>query len=171
MPSPRRCSSSRGRTTTSCRRRSRRPSPAACGRRVVRSSSTSTRASGTGGGGRRPWSTSCSARRPSSAATCYGWRGERARGRANQDSGAPRSWRHHPQDGAVMSESEGDGGPTLVTCPRCGAQYLATATTCVDCGARLRAEADGGEEVAYDLADWTAEQREELVGALAAEGV
>jgi hypothetical protein len=62
-------------------------------------------------------------------------------------------------------------GPDLVTCPRCGAQYLATATTCADCGARLRAEGDEGDEVAYDLADWTAEQREELVESLAAEGV
>jgi hypothetical protein len=62
-------------------------------------------------------------------------------------------------------------GPDLVTCPRCGAQYLATATTCADCGARLRAAGDEGDEVAYDLADWTAEQREELVESLAAEGV
>ena len=62
-------------------------------------------------------------------------------------------------------------GPNLVACPRCGAQYLASATTCADCGARLRAAADEGEEVAYDLADWTAEQREELVASLAAEGV
>ena len=62
-------------------------------------------------------------------------------------------------------------GPNLVTCPRCGAQYLATATTCADCGARLRAEGDEGEEVAYDLADWSAGQREELVASLAAEGV
>jgi hypothetical protein len=72
-----------------------------------------------------------------------------------------------------MSESDvdGDPGPQLVACPRCGAQYLATATTCVDCGARLRAAADEGEEVAYDLADWTAEQRQELVASLAGEGV
>jgi hypothetical protein len=71
-----------------------------------------------------------------------------------------------------MSEHDDDGpGPNLVTCPRCGAQYLATATTCVDCGARLRAGGDEGEEVAYDLADWSAEQREELVASLAAEGV
>jgi hypothetical protein len=65
------------------------------------------------------------------------------------------------------------GGPELVTCPRCGAQYLlrATVTTCVDCGARLRGGAEDGDEVAYDLADWTPEQREELVASLAAEGV
>jgi hypothetical protein len=62
-------------------------------------------------------------------------------------------------------------GPDLVSCPRCGAQYLATATTCADCGARLRAEGEGGDEVGYDLADWSTEQREELVSALAAEGV
>jgi hypothetical protein len=62
-------------------------------------------------------------------------------------------------------------GPDLVSCPRCGAQYLATSTTCADCGARLRAEGEGGDEVGYDLADWSAEQREELVAALAAEGV
>jgi len=62
-------------------------------------------------------------------------------------------------------------GPDLVSCPRCGAQYLATATTCADCGARLRAEGEGGDEVGYDLADWSAEQREGLVSALAAEGV
>jgi hypothetical protein len=67
--------------------------------------------------------------------------------------------------------SDGDSGPNLVTCRRCGAQYLATATTCVDCGARLRADGDEAEEVAYDLADWTAGQREELVAALAGEGV
>jgi hypothetical protein len=66
---------------------------------------------------------------------------------------------------------ETDDGPNLVACPRCGAQYLATATTCADCGARLRAAADEAEEVGYDLSDWTAEQREELVAALAAEGV
>jgi hypothetical protein len=66
---------------------------------------------------------------------------------------------------------ETDDGPNLVACPRCGAQYLATATTCADCGARLRAAADDAEEVGYDLSDWTAEQREELVAALAAEGV
>jgi acetolactate synthase-1/2/3 large subunit len=70
------------------------------------------------------------------------------------------------------SDSDSDSGPNLVTCPRCGAQYLATATTCVDCGTRLRGAGDeGGDEVAYDLADWTAEQREDLVEALAAEGV
>ena len=61
--------------------------------------------------------------------------------------------------------------PKLVTCPRCGAQYLATATTCADCGARLRAEGDDGGEVGYDLSDWSAEQREGLVASLAAEGV
>jgi hypothetical protein len=70
-------------------------------------------------------------------------------------------------------DGDGDGdGPELTTCPRCGAQYLvlAAVTTCVDCGARLRG---GGEddEVGYDLADWSAEQRAELVGSLAAEGV
>jgi hypothetical protein len=69
------------------------------------------------------------------------------------------------------SESETESGPNLVSCPRCGAQYLATATTCVDCGARLRAGGDDADEVAYDLADWTVAQREELVAALAAEGV
>ena len=68
-------------------------------------------------------------------------------------------------------DSGDDAGPNLVTCPRCGAQYLATATTCADCGARLRAGGDDGEEVGSDLADWTAEQREELVSSLAAEGV
>ena len=67
--------------------------------------------------------------------------------------------------------SESDSGPNLVTCPRCGAQYLATATTCADCGARLRGAGDEGDEVAYDLADWAAEQREDLVASLAAEGV
>jgi hypothetical protein len=70
-----------------------------------------------------------------------------------------------------VSDTDTDGGPNLVTCPRCGAQYLATATTCADCGARLRAEGDEGDEVGYDLADWTVEQREELVESLAAEGV
>ena len=70
-----------------------------------------------------------------------------------------------------MSDSE-DAGPNLVTCPRCGAQYLASATTCVDCGARLRAAGDeGGDEVEYDLADWSADEREQLVASLAAEGV
>jgi hypothetical protein len=67
-------------------------------------------------------------------------------------------------------------GPNLVSCPRCGAQYLATATTCVDCGARLRPPGERpageeGEEVGYDLGDWTPQQRDELVAALAAEGV
>jgi hypothetical protein len=62
-------------------------------------------------------------------------------------------------------------GPALVSCPRCGAQYLPTATTCADCGARLRAAGDEGEEVAYDLSDWSPEQRDEVVAALAAEGV
>ena len=73
-----------------------------------------------------------------------------------------------------MSDSDSgdtDSGPNLVTCPRCGAQYLASATTCVDCGARLRGAADEGDEVAYDLDDWTPEQREALVASLAAEGV
>jgi hypothetical protein len=69
-----------------------------------------------------------------------------------------------------MSEGE-DPGPKLVSCPRCGAQYLATATTCADCGARLRPAGDEGDEVAYDLGDWTAEQRQELVEGLASEGV
>ena len=72
-----------------------------------------------------------------------------------------------------------DRGPDLVSCPRCGAQYLATATatTCVDCGARLRppgerpAAGEESEEVGYDLADWSPQQRDELVAALAAEGV
>jgi hypothetical protein len=70
-----------------------------------------------------------------------------------------------------MSDDSESDGPNLVTCPRCGAQDLATATTCADCGARLRGAGDEGEEVAYDLADWTSEQREELVASLAAEGV
>jgi hypothetical protein len=69
-----------------------------------------------------------------------------------------------------MSDGD-DSGPDLVTCPRCGAQYLASATTCADCGARLRGAGDDVDEVAYDLADWTAEQREELVASLAAEGI
>ena len=69
------------------------------------------------------------------------------------------------------NETESDSGPSLVRCPRCGAQYLATATTCVDCGAKLRAAGDEGDEVAYDLRDWTAEQRQELVEGLASEGV
>jgi hypothetical protein len=79
----------------------------------------------------------------------------------------------------VSDDVEDDGGPDLVSCPRCGAQYLATATatTCVDCGARLRppgerpAAGEEGEEVGYDLADWSPQQRDELVAALAAEGV
>jgi hypothetical protein len=73
-----------------------------------------------------------------------------------------------------MSDHDGehdDSGPSIVACPRCGAHYLATATTCADCGARLRAAGDEGEEVAYDLGDWTAEDRAALVEALAAEGV
>ena len=63
--------------------------------------------------------------------------------------------------------------PDIVTCPRCGAQYLvrASVTTCVDCGARLRGGGEDGDEVGYDLADWSAEQRAELVESLAAEGV
>jgi hypothetical protein len=67
-----------------------------------------------------------------------------------------------------------DGG--TVTCPRCGAEYLASVPTCAECGARLRppgaapAEPEG-EEVAYDLADWSGEQRDALDAALVAEGV
>ena len=70
-----------------------------------------------------------------------------------------------------------DRGPDLLSCPRCGAQYLATATatTCVDCGARLRPPGERppgeeGDEVGYDLADWSPQQRDDLVAALAAEG-
>jgi hypothetical protein len=70
-------------------------------------------------------------------------------------------------------ERDASEGPELVTCPRCGAQYLvrAAVTTCVDCGARLRGGGEDGDEVGYDLADWSAEQRDELVESLAAEGV
>src|SRR5829696_8903948 len=47
------------------------------------------------------------------AAPSAGWcSGERALGRANQTSTAPCSWRHHPQDGAPVSEPSGEGtGP------------------------------------------------------------
>jgi hypothetical protein len=79
------------------------------------------------------------------------------------------------EHGGDGDDGDGDGGdgPDLVTCPRCGAQYLvrASVTTCVDCGARLRGGAEDGEEVGYDLADWSADEREELLASLAAEGV
>src|SRR5215213_9261523 len=69
------------------------------------------------------------------AAPSAGWCwDERALGRANQTSGAPWSWRHHPQDGAAMSEPLGVSAPlaglrvvdcaTVVAGPGC-ARYLA----------------------------------------------
>ena len=58
------------------------------------------------------------------------------------------------------------------TCPRCGAEYLATVDRCADCGASLRDASDeDGEEVAYELDDWTPTQREDLGRQLDAEGV
>src|SRR5829696_6063939 len=68
-----------------------------------------------------------------------------------------------------------DSGTVL--CPRCGAEYVASVTTCADCGARLRPRgeppvgAEDEDEVAYDLGDWTADQREALRAALEGEGV
>jgi hypothetical protein len=64
--------------------------------------------------------------------------------------------------------------PDLVTCPSCGAQYLATATACADCGAPLVVGLPlepGGDEVGYDLGDWGDEQRRSLAEALLDAGV
>lgn len=53
-------------------------------------------------------------------------------------------------------------------CPRCGTEYLATTPMCADCGIDLADEpppevADGGglagEQLVYDLSEWTISQR------------
>jgi hypothetical protein len=67
-----------------------------------------------------------------------------------------------------------DGGTAV--CARCGAEYLASVPTCAECGARLRPPgaapvAPEGDEVAYELSDWSTEQRNALDAALGAEGV
>jgi hypothetical protein len=62
----------------------------------------------------------------------------------------------------------------ITTCAVCGAQYLNTAlAACAECHAPFGAEVltEGGEEVGYDLADWDAEQRATLAGALARDGI
>jgi hypothetical protein len=63
----------------------------------------------------------------------------------------------------------------LVTCPACGAQFLAAARVCADCGAALVAgpllEEGGDDEVGYDLADWDDAERALLTEALAAEAI
>jgi hypothetical protein len=62
----------------------------------------------------------------------------------------------------------------LVTCPSCGAQYLAAATMCASCGTILAAElhlAPSEDEVGYDLSDWSADERARLSAALLEERV
>ena len=60
----------------------------------------------------------------------------------------------------------------LVTCPSCGAQYLASATTCAECGTPLATELHlepNEDEVGYDLSDWSADERGQLAATLVAE--
>src|SRR5438876_3825474 len=64
----------------------------------------------------------------------------------------------------------------LVTCPSCGAQYLASASVCAECATPLGsaphlAPNDDEEEVGYDLSDWSADERAQLAGTLAGEGI
>jgi hypothetical protein len=62
----------------------------------------------------------------------------------------------------------------LVTCPSCGAQYLAAATMCASCGTILAADLHldpSEDEVGYDLSDWSADERAQLSAALLEERV
>jgi len=66
---------------------------------------------------------------------------------------------------------------SLRSCPSCGESYIATATVCADCGVPLTAAGEatavrlepGDDDVGYDLDDWDADQRGELVAHLLAE--
>jgi hypothetical protein len=70
--------------------------------------------------------------------------------------------------------------PEIVACPSCGETYVSTADVCADCGVPL---VEPGavppapyldpthDEIGYDLADWEAEQRGELVAQLTAHSV
>lgn len=70
---------------------------------------------------------------------------------------------------------------SVVACPSCGETYVSSAQTCADCGvplvdpsdapAAIRLEPGVEDEVGYDLDDWEAEQRGELVAQLSAHGV
>lgn len=61
----------------------------------------------------------------------------------------------------------------IVSCPTCDARYVASATACAECGTPLTVGpvlVEGeAEEVGYDLADWTDEERAALATTLAAE--
>jgi hypothetical protein len=62
----------------------------------------------------------------------------------------------------------------VLTCPSCGAQYVAAAAVCTDCGVPLGGrplEPGGDDEVGYDLDDWDDTLRAELTRVLAADGV
>jgi hypothetical protein len=87
---------------------------------------------------------------------------------------------------------------TTKVCPACGAEYIPTATACADCKVALVLQApeddapgdgfgagdpdgaealddlegsDDGEALAYDLADWSDDQRLALTDQLTAEGI
>jgi hypothetical protein len=62
----------------------------------------------------------------------------------------------------------------LVTCPGCGAEYLASVTVCSDCSTVLVSGLDlqpADDEVGYDLSDWSADERSQLAGLLVTERI
>jgi hypothetical protein len=62
----------------------------------------------------------------------------------------------------------------LVTCPSCGAQYVASTTTCADCGSSLATDLHleaTDDEVGYDLSDWSADERAQLAATLVQERI
>ncbi|MDQ3145441.1 MAG: hypothetical protein M3R01_00635 [Actinomycetota bacterium] len=72
-----------------------------------------------------------------------------------------------------MTEGGAGGESAVLACPRCAATYLPTVTICADCGVVLRDPSEPGaeDEVAYELEDWTPEQRRTAGRQLDAEGV
>lgn len=63
---------------------------------------------------------------------------------------------------------------SVVSCPACGAEYLASVRTCADCGVALgggEAGEVGDDLLSYDLVDWTPAQRSVLAAGLESEGV